>query len=83
MTLADLLDREDRACRNRDWGMFFPPPGGLGTLVGERAKAVCSRCPIRRKCLDYALERPLLDGVWGGATADERVLMRKHPEMAS
>ena len=32
----------------------------------ERAKALCADCPIRRECLDAALERQEPWGVWGG-----------------
>ena len=39
----------------------------------ELAKSVCNGCPVRRKCLDYALDGELDFGVWGGTTFDERV----------
>jgi hypothetical protein len=29
------------------------------------SKAVCKRCPVRRECLEYALEGRLVHGVWG------------------
>jgi len=32
----------------------------------ERAKELCGGCPIRRQCLDAALEREEPWGVWGG-----------------
>ena len=32
----------------------------------ERAKALCSGCPLLRECLDGALERGEPWGVWGG-----------------
>ena len=32
----------------------------------EQAKALCADCPIRRECLDAALEREEPWGVWGG-----------------
>jgi WhiB family redox-sensing transcriptional regulator len=38
------------------------------------AKRICSQCPVRAECLQYALEHRKLDGVWGGR--DEREIRR-------
>lgn len=35
------------------------------------AKNLCYSCPVRRKCLKYALENKELWGVWGGRDEDE------------
>lgn len=35
------------------------------------AKNLCYACPVRRKCLKYALENKELWGVWGGRDEDE------------
>lgn len=34
------------------------------------AKRICSQCPVRSQCLQYALEHKKIDGTWGGR--DER-----------
>lgn len=64
---------EQAACQTADPELFFPVAGG-GAGVAEiaRAKAVCSRCPVRTRCLDYAIESGQAHGVWGGTTVDER-----------
>lgn len=36
----------------------------------ERAKALCTDCPIRLQCLSAALERAEPWGVWGGEILD-------------
>lgn len=42
------------------------------------AKRICWGCPVRVECLDYALERPDLKGVWGAKNpADRRWLRHK------
>jgi len=41
----------------------------------EAAKATCSGCPFSRGCLLDALEQEIEYGVWGGATAGERLAM--------
>lgn len=32
----------------------------------EVAKQICSQCPVRETCLQYALEHKKIHGVWGG-----------------
>ncbi len=41
-------------------------------LGAERAKAICSTCPVREPCLERAITSKEKDGVWGGRTALER-----------
>lgn len=37
-----------------------------------KAKAICAACPVRRECLDYAINEGDHFGVWGGATDNQR-----------
>lgn len=73
----------DRTCRERLtvpchgepdlW--FAESPNDL-----EQAKALCAGCPIRRECLESALEREEPWGVWGGEILDRgTVVARKRP----
>jgi len=41
----------------------------------DAAKAVCARCPVRAKCLNWALSMNV-SGVWGGSSEYERRRMR-------
>ena len=41
------------------------------------ARAVCSRCLVRRECLGWALTEGVADGVLGGATWQERAALAK------
>jgi WhiB family transcriptional regulator, redox-sensing transcriptional regulator len=46
----------------------------------ERAKELCSACPIRAQCLAAALEREEPWGVWGGQIFQQGVVIdRKRP----
>ena len=46
----------------------------------ERATELCADCPIRRECLDSALERQEPWGVWGGEILDRgTIVARKRP----
>jgi WhiB family transcriptional regulator, redox-sensing transcriptional regulator len=55
------------------WELFFPiTKVGVAAIETSRAKAICERCTIRRRCLDYALASGEPHGIWGGTTEDER-----------
>jgi WhiB family transcriptional regulator, redox-sensing transcriptional regulator len=46
----------------------------------ERAKELCTNCPVRRACLAEALDRAEPWGVWGGEIFDRgSVVSRKRP----
>ncbi|MFC9355225.1 WhiB family transcriptional regulator [Rhodococcus sp. NPDC057014] len=36
------------------------------------AKQLCRGCPVRARCLNYALDAYEPHGIWGGYTEDER-----------
>ena len=55
-------------CRGVDPAEFFPSDG---TGV-ELAQRVCTDCPVRVECLEYALLHRIEHGVWGGASERER-----------
>lgn len=47
----------------------------------NKAKLVCTGCPVRTECLAEALDNQIEWGVWGGMTERERrALVRKHPD---
>ncbi|MGH3500941.1 MAG: WhiB family transcriptional regulator [Nocardioidaceae bacterium] len=63
---------EDALCAQTDPEVFFPDKG----QSAKQAKRVCARCPVQQPCLAYALDRPELQGVWGGLTERERRQLR-------
>lgn len=72
----------DAACCRGEAGRdFYPPFGGerkRERLAREqRAKAVCTSCPVRIECLEHAIASGERYGVWGGLTFDERVTFRR------
>jgi len=64
------------ACRGPQAAAFFPPPQFERKderLQREaRAKSICATCPVRRPCLEYALEIREPHGIWGGLNEAER-----------
>jgi len=45
--------------------------------VEQKAKALCSICPVRDECYTHAMSYPELGGIWGGLTQQEREALRK------
>lgn len=72
--------RDRAACLDMDTNLFFPEAGRNAYRQVERAKRICSTCPVRQECLDYALEFPdrSMPGIWGGTTEGERRRMRPY-----
>ncbi|WP_425438573.1 WhiB family transcriptional regulator [Pseudonocardia oroxyli] len=71
----------DAVCRDVDPEVFFPVAES-GPLRGEgvgRAKEICGGCPVRARCLAWALDA-LPYGVAGGLDADERSELRRGRE---
>ena len=64
----NLSWRQRAACRGVDPDIFYP----ASDEEAEAAKAVCSQCPVRQPCLEYALANRERDGVWDGDTLPER-----------
>ncbi len=69
-----LMDADDRpwaayaACREVDADLFFSTNDAE---VGE-ALRICSGCPVKVECREWALETRMPFGVWGGLTERER-----------
>ncbi len=65
--------RTRAACLHNDpW--LFSPDRVAGPTV-DQAKRICADCPVRARCLDWALSHGARLGVWGGRTAAERHAM--------
>jgi WhiB family redox-sensing transcriptional regulator len=71
--------RTRAACRGPETALFFPPSNAERREDRDRrearAKAICRDCPVRRECLDYALEVSEPHGIWGGLNEMERKQM--------
>lgn len=62
--------RDSAACQGADLDLFF----GVGynetaevrSKREAKAKKICTGCPVRDACLNWALDTDIADGVWGG-----------------
>jgi WhiB family transcriptional regulator, redox-sensing transcriptional regulator len=70
--------RNDAACLGVDPDLFFPI-GTAGPALDQidEAKRICRACPVRERCLAWALEAGAATGIWGGTTDDERRALRR------
>ncbi|MEW5626514.1 WhiB family transcriptional regulator [Streptomyces sp. NPDC012421] len=73
--LGDQTWRADAVCQSTEYNpvdpeIFFPDPDETDKITA--AKALCNQCPVRRTCLDAALEGGDTDGIRGGLTEEER-----------
>ena len=71
--MMEWLDKA--ACRGANPEMFFALKGNYPDLEG--ALGYCERCTVKEKCLATALLNPMIEGIWGGTTWDERKLFRR------
>ncbi len=64
------------SCRGPQAAIFFPPSHFERKDEKEarenRAKDICSSCPVRKPCLAYALGIKEPHGIWGGLNEAER-----------
>lgn len=77
-TLTLVLDQPWRlaaACRKVDPNVFFPDSHDKKKM--EQAKAICRVCPVRKQCLDFAIDNCVDHGIWGGESERARVRMRR------
>lgn len=68
--------------RARSACLTYPTQWWFGAK-SERAKSICRGCGVRHECLDHALARPTLQGIWGATTFDDRGAIRARLRAAS
>jgi Transcription factor WhiB len=59
--------------------VFFP---GRGESA-EPARQICGRCPVRQPCLEFALRRGIVHGIWGGLSERNRRALRSRHGVAA
>jgi WhiB family redox-sensing transcriptional regulator len=65
-------------CVDSDPEIFFPEDYTYKNReVIDEAKSICGDCWMQKACLDYSMQDPDLEGIWGGTTPLERKRLRK------
>jgi WhiB family redox-sensing transcriptional regulator len=80
--------RADAACRAEFATFFFAPNHFERKPEKDQregaARALCRRCPVKQRCLDYALQVKETNGIWGGLNElERRRLQRGRPVQKS
>lgn len=57
-------------CRGQNTDQWFPERGG--NLAALFARRLCTGCPVKGACRDYAIDNFITHGIWGGMSPDER-----------
>lgn len=81
MTSLAVVDqdwREGALCRDTSPELFFPV-GVTGPAIDQiaAAKQVCTNCVTASQCLEFAITFRQDTGVWGGASEEERRVIRR------
>jgi hypothetical protein len=80
LTIPEFLGKESvpPPCSQVDPELFFPqeielPNGSIRAKYTNLSlsKQICSSCPLKNPCLEYALVNSEL-GIWGGTTEEQR-----------
>jgi WhiB family redox-sensing transcriptional regulator len=82
MSSTDRSWQTKGLCRGNHSYLFFPPSSAERKEERERrehkAKAICTVCPVKVDCLEFALEIREPYGIWGGLTETERRQVAAH-----
>lgn len=63
------------SCYHLDTNTFFPEDDrAADDAVVLKARVECAKCPVRKECLEWALENPhsAEHGIYAGTTGEER-----------
>jgi WhiB family transcriptional regulator, redox-sensing transcriptional regulator len=69
-TTAEPEWYEYAACQGQGWEAFFDDPDPVA------AQQTCAACPVRVRCLRFALANQIDTGIWGGLTPEQRRRVR-------
>lgn len=66
--MRDTSWMDRRECADADPELFH----SLKRTEANEAKRFCERCPVRRDCLEYAIDMRIVYGIWGGLGYERR-----------
>lgn len=66
-------------CKGMPMDWWFPEQGhdASQNLTLTRAREICYNCPVQKQCLEFALNFPNLQGIWGGLSPRQRTDERR------
>lgn len=70
---VDLPRFDEAKCADvEDKDLFFPDNRTQEAERLHQLKAICASCIHEKECLEYALEKQIPYGIWGGSTPTDR-----------
>lgn len=66
--------QDHAACVGMDPELFFPE---YTYMIEPIVLAVCSECPVRDHCRQYAIDTKEDHGVWGGLNEEQRAALNR------
>lgn len=66
-----------QVCAQTDPDLFFPESAGESRIKMAIVKPLCDSCEFKVLCLEYAVARPELQGIWAGTTEKDRQRIRR------
>lgn len=85
-TLDQWSWQEKGACKNLDTEIFFLDFNEKGKSKRNKNRTaieICKKCPVKMQCLEHAITTPENFGVWGGATPEQRAIIRRTRNIVS
>lgn len=75
---TDMSFFADANCKGLPTSKFFIEAHSYDQIkqIGE-ARKVCGLCPVRKRCLEFALNNHIHHGIWGGYTTRQRRGIRR------
>ena len=70
--VEDVVEMGGTPCQQAPDAYFVEKEDRNGPEKIRIAKVLCGDCPIKMKCLEYAVEAGEVHGIWGGLTTNER-----------
>jgi WhiB family transcriptional regulator, redox-sensing transcriptional regulator len=77
---VDVSWQARAACGGLAARLFFGPDGERPQereIREAKAVTICASCPVRARCLDYALRNSIKHGIWGGLNKEQRARERR------
>lgn len=60
-------------CRGMPTDWWFPEFATKGSNeLFKRAREICMGCHARKECLEFAIQHPAIEGMWGGLSPRQR-----------
>jgi WhiB family redox-sensing transcriptional regulator len=66
-------EKQNAACAND----YYDPEWWFSELNTNLAISICTTCPVKVRCLQYAVDNNEQHGIWGGTTPEHRHKKRK------